>query len=115
MADRFIEILKLPKLVVPVAALSIGYPDESPGLTDRLPDHGVLHQETYRDYTPDDIDNMYEYKESLDETLALLKENNKETLAQVFTDNRYTRQDNRSFSRKFLQILADQGFMNNGE
>lgn len=115
MADRFIEILKLPKLVVPVAAFSLGYPDENPGLTDRLPEEAVLHYETYRNYSEKDIDRIYEEKESLTETLELLRENNKETLAQVFTDNRYTRKDNRAFSKKFLQILEDQGFMNNEE
>lgn len=115
MADRFIDILELPKLVVPVAALTIGYPDESPGLTDRLPMEGVVHQDTYKDYTEEDIDNIYKEKEALTETLELLKENDKETLAQVFTDNRYTRKDNQVFSEKFLQTLANQGFMNNGD
>lgn len=115
MADRFIEILELPDLVVPVAAISLGYRDEEPGLTDRLPLEGVVHQEKYQLYTSDLIDRLYKEKESLNETLALLEENKKETLAQVFTDNRYTRKDNRSFSVKFLQTLRKQGFMNNGE
>ena len=115
MADRMIDILELPRLVVPVGALTIGYPDENPGLTDRLTQKGVVHLEKYQDYSPSEIDEIYQEKESLAETLALLKENNKETLAQVFTDNRYTRKDNQSFSRKFLQILEKQGFMNNGE
>ncbi len=114
MADRFIEILELPKLVVPVAAITIGYPDEKPGLTDRLPVEGVVHQEKYKDYSDSDINLIYKEKESLAETLALLEENQKETLAQVFTDNRYTSRDNMVFSRKFLQTLEDQGFMNNG-
>ncbi len=115
MADRFIEILDLPNLVVPVAAITIGYPDENPGLTDRLPVEGVVHQEKYHDYSDSDIDLIYKEKESLAETLALLEENKKDSLAQVFTDNRYTRKDNQVFSRKFLQTLKDQGFMNNGD
>ena len=115
MADRFIEILDLPKLVVPVAAISIGYPAETPGLTDRLPSKGVVHRERYSDYSEEMIDGIYAEKEALTETLDLLKENNKQTLAQVFTDNRYRKTDNRSFSQKFLKILEEQGFMNNGE
>jgi len=115
MADKMIDILDLPKLVVPVAAFSLGYPNENPGLTDRLPREGVVHDEKYQAYSSADIDRIYQEKESLTETLELLKENNKETLAQVFTDNRYTRKDNQSFSRKFLEILEKQGFMNNGE
>ena len=47
------------------------------------------------------------------ETKKLLEINNKETLAQIFTDNRYTKKDNILFSNKFLKIIKDQGFMNN--
>ncbi|MCK5464992.1 MAG: nitroreductase family protein, partial [Bacteroidales bacterium] len=43
MADRIIDILSLPTGVVPVAALVLGYPDEEPGLTDRLPMEAVVH------------------------------------------------------------------------
>jgi len=74
----------------------------------------VVHLEKYHDYQPQVIDEIYREKEALAETLALLKENNKKTLAQIFTDNRYTRKDNQAFSRLFLKVLDKQGFMNNG-
>jgi FMN reductase (NADPH) len=48
-------------------------------------------------------------------TRELLKVNNKETLAQIFTDNRYPRKDNVLFSRKFLEVIHVQGFMNNSD
>ena len=38
-------------------------------------------------------------------------ENAKETLAQVFTDVRYTRKNNEFFSEKFINALKQQGFM----
>ena len=47
MADKIIDILSLPKAVVPITTLVIGYPDESPDLTDRLPLDAVVHNETY--------------------------------------------------------------------
>ncbi len=115
MADRFIEILKLPELVVPVAALTIGYPAEDPGLTSRLPVSGVVHYEQYEEYTSGSIDQIYHGLEQMEETKKLLLENNKATLAKVFTDNRYTRKDNRAFSRKFLNIIEKQGFMFNSD
>ncbi len=115
MADRFIDILKLPELVVPVAALTLGYPDEMPGLTSRLPMEGIVHQETYQDYSPDDIDRIFHGLEELEETKQLLLENDKASLAQIFTDNRYTKKDNRFFSEKLLEIIRKQGFMNNAE
>ncbi len=113
MAGRIIEILELPELVVPVTAVVMGYPAEAPALTDRLPVEGVVHYEKYQDYQPADIDRLHAEKEALESTIELLRLNGKETLAQIFTDNRYKRADNRFFSRAFLSILEKQGFMLN--
>ena len=112
MADQIIETLDLPRGVVPVTTLVIGYPDESPGLTDRLPLDAVVHKEKYSDFSSNDIDSLYAEKEALQETLDLLIENDKETLAQVFTDSRYTKKDNEFFSEKFLEVIRKQGFLN---
>jgi len=115
MAAKMIEILDLPKLVVPVTAIVVGYPDEAQPLTDRLPVEGVVHFEKYQDYTAADIDRIHTEKESLESTLELLRINGKETLAQIFTDNRYKRADNRYFSGAFLDVLEKQGFMYNDD
>lgn len=115
MADKIVEILELPEAVVPVAAIVMGYPAENPGLTDRLPLKGVVHHEKYSDYSESAINEIYAEKEALELTAQLIKENNKETLAQVFTDNRYTRKDNVYFSNQFLKLIEKQGFMNNHE
>ena len=112
MADKIIEILDLPGEVIPVAALVVGYPDEEPGLTDRLPLRAVLHEETYQNYREDEIDLIYAEREDSELTRELLEINQKETLAQVFTDNRYTRKDNVHFSKQFLEVIRKQGFMN---
>jgi nitroreductase len=112
-ADRIIEILRIPKGVVPVTTVVIGYPDESPDLTDRLPIASVIHRQIYQDYSEGDIDQIYAAKEALPLTKKLVEENKKETLAQVFTDNRYTKKDNVAFSQVLLKVLAQQGFMNN--
>lgn len=113
MAGKIIDILKLPGGVVPVTTLVVGYPDENPGLTDRLPLEAVIHNETYNDYSEKDIDRFYLGKENLELTKKLLIENNKETLAQIFTDNRYTKKDNVFFSKEYLKVLEKQGFMVN--
>jgi nitroreductase len=114
-AGEIIDILNLPMGVVPVTTLVLGYPDHQPGLTDRLPLEAVVHHEVYEDYSAKDIDRLYAEKESSELTRDLLKINNKETLAQIFTDNRYTKKDNVYFSKVFLSVLEDQGFMNNEE
>lgn len=110
-ADEIINILKLPKGVLPVTTVTIGWPDEKPKLTDRLPLEGILHHEVYNDYTEQEISEIYAYKESLEENRTFVKENNKQTLAQVFTDVRYKKADNEFFSQKLLVTLKKQGFL----
>ena len=112
MAAQISEILNLPADVVPVTSLVTGYPDERPLLTGRLPMRAVVHEETYRDFTSEEIDHIYEEREKSEETKDLLEENKKETLAQVFTDNRYTKKDNVYFSRQYLEVIRNKGFWN---
>ena len=114
MAEPIIGLLGLPRFVVPVTTLTIGYPDENPPLTDRLPLEGIVHYEKYKDFTKEDIDRIYLEKESLQQSVDLIKTNGTETLAQIFTDKRYTKKDNIAFSKALLNVLEKQGFMNNG-
>jgi nitroreductase len=112
MAHKIIEVLKLPKGVVPVTTVTLGWPDEKPEQSDRLPLDAVIHLEEYRDYSSADIDRIYHEKEARPDSKQFIKENNKETLAQVFTDVRYKKTDNVYFSKMLLQVLQEQGFMN---
>lgn len=106
-----IKTLKLPQLVMPVATITLGWPDEEPLLTDRLPLTAIVHHETYNDYTAADINGAYADKESLPENAAFVKENNVPTLAHVFTDCRYTKNDNELMSASMLEALRHQGFL----
>jgi nitroreductase len=112
MAGKIIEILDLPMGVVPVTTVTVGYPDEHPDLVDRLPMDAVIHREKYKDYTEADIDVYYREKELINSYQEFVKEHNKETLAQVFTDVRYKKEDNILFSNSLLDVLRNQGFMN---
>ena len=109
--QQIIDILQLPRLVMPVATLTVGWPDEEGKLSDRLPVESFVHSETYKDYTPADIDTYYTYKEQLEENREFCRINNKETLAQIFTDIRYTKKDNESMSAGLLEALKKQGFL----
>ena len=108
--QQIIDILRLPRLVIPVATLTVGWPAEEPPLSDRLPVESFVHQETYHDYTPADIDRYYTAKEQLPENRRFCEINHKETLAQVFTDLRYTRVDNVAMSQTLMDTLHRQGF-----
>lgn len=109
--QMIIDTLKLPQLVMPVATITLGWPDENPQLTDRLPLASFVHDETYHDYTPADIDRYYTEKEALEENKEFVRINNKETLAQIFTDIRYTKKDNEAMSEGLIEALKHQGFI----
>lgn len=109
--QMIIETLSLPELVFPITTITVGYPDGIPAQVDRLPLKGIVHNEYFRDYTPESIDEMYAYKESLPENKKFIEENQKETLAQVFTEVRYTKKDNEFMSDNLLKILRKQGFL----
>lgn len=111
MPQMIIDTLQLPRLVMPVATITLGWPDEQPPLTDRLPLAAVMHAETYSDYTPESIDRFYSEKESLPENKEFVRINGKQTLAQVFTDCRYTKADNEAMSEGLVEALKRQGFM----
>src|SRR5574344_523560 len=67
--QQIIDALQLPKLVFPVATLTVGYPDENPKQQDRLPASGLIHEEVYHNYSGDDIDTLYKEKEALQENM----------------------------------------------
>ena len=108
--QMIIEALELPELVFPITTVTVGWPAEEPAQVDRLPLEAIVHEETYHDYTPEDIDRLYAYKESLPENKQFIFENNKETLAQVFTDVRYKKEDNEVMSENLWKVIKKQGF-----
>lgn len=111
MPKMIIEILGLPQLVMPVATLTLGWPAEKPDLQDRLPLESFVHNETYKPYTPKRIDAIYSAKEQLPENQHFVEINKKETLAQVYTDLRYTKKDNETMSQGLIDALYLQGFL----
>ena len=111
-ADKIIEVLKLPRGVVPVTTVTLGWPAEIPDQPDRLPPEAVVHKEVYTDYSDKEIERFYSEKERREDSRQFVRENNKSTLAQVFTDVRYKKEDNIYFSKILLKVLEDQGFMN---
>ena len=109
--QMIIDVLQLPELVMPVATITLGWPDEDPSPSDRLPVEAIMHNETYCDYSKERIDTLYADKEALEENKEFCRINNKETLAQIFTDIRYTKADNEAMSSTLLETLKKQGFL----
>lgn len=107
-APQIAKILNLPKYVVPVTTITLGYPAEDPELQDRIPVRGFVHSESYHDYDFEDIDRIFDHKESLEVNRQFVKENKKETLAQIFTDIRYTKKDGDYFSKIYFDYIKEQ-------
>ncbi len=110
-AGQIIDVLELPAGVVPVATVTMGWPAQVPEQPDRLPLEAVVHHEKYQDFTPSMIDDLYGAREARADSQKFIAENEKQTLAQVFTDVRYKKADNEYFSDKFLEAIRKQGFL----
>lgn len=110
-AKEHIDVLELPKLTFPVTTVAIGYPEEIPDLTDRIPLKGIIHDEVYTNYDEVSIKKLYAFKEGLESSKQFVQENNMQTLAQVFTNVRYKQADNEFFSKKMLETIKAQGFV----
>ncbi|WP_078409948.1 NADPH-dependent oxidoreductase [Priestia abyssalis] len=59
-----IEFLQLPKYVIPISGLCIGYGGNDPGLNPRLPKEAFYHEETYNE---NQMDMLQHYNETMAE------------------------------------------------
>lgn len=112
-ADQLVELLGLPRGVVPAAVLAVGYPAEEPPLSDRLPMEAVVHYDHYNPFTSAEIDELWAERETSEQTLALLERYGVENLARIFTDYRYPAADNVRYTERYLNTLRAQGFLDN--
>ena len=110
-ARQIAETLELPRRVVPLLTVSVGWPGEEGEDVGRLPVDAVMHVDRYKDYSAEDIDRLYAEKEARADSKAFVEENGKETLAQVFTDVRYPKCNNEPFSETFMAFLKEEGFV----
>ena len=110
-APQIAELLELPDLVIPVASLAIGYPENDNAIkSERLPISGIIHMESYKDYNDDKINQIYNEKENREVNKKFVVENNKETLAQVFTDIHYNENNNTIFSKLYYDFIEARGY-----
>ncbi len=105
----FSEVLGLPSdsSVIPLFSVATGYPAEGMEFraSDRLPTDAIVSHDTYHDPTEADIARWYAAKESQPEAAGFIAENNKETLAQVYSEVRYPEELNRSLGRQLLEAI----------
>lgn len=118
---KIATLLKCPKNVVPITTLVVGYPDEDVNIRDRLPLESIVHYESYHDFFDEDIRKAYNKREEAGWKRYMESPELKEkvsgagvkNLAQVYTKLKYLIENNKKFSRDFLDFLKEQDFMNN--
>ncbi len=117
--DQIGDILQLPPGVFPVVGFTLGYPDEDPPLRDRLPAHGLIHNETYHDYSPEQIAEIYLERETkgwerymnIPRLRNMVEDAGVENLAQIYTTVKYTRESHHTYSQNVLNYLVQQDFL----
>lgn len=116
---KIAQVLKCPEHVVPVVGFSLGYPDEQPGERKRLPLQGLVHSETYQDYSNEQIRSIYSEREDLgwkrymaiEELRKAVEAAGAENLAQIYTKVKYTRESHQEYSEIVSACLRDHGFL----
>lgn len=111
-AEKISEILRLPEKVIPVASVALGYPKGEGKMVERLPAEAFLHVEHYRNDPDEKILDYFKVKEDFPDNQQYIKENNKPSLASVFTDIRYPKDVNESVSESFMRLLREKNFIN---
>ncbi len=107
------QLLDLPRGVVPVVTLCMGYPAEQPEQSERLPLEGVVHQEKYHDYSDQQINDIHRIREEFPFNKEMVRINKTDNLAQIFTQIRYPHKDNVAISQALLDFVEQAGMMNN--
>ncbi|MDE7419579.1 MAG: nitroreductase family protein [Muribaculaceae bacterium] len=111
-AKQISEILELPELVVPVASISLGYPaNEEEEQCERLPLDAIRHKETYHKDSNEYVIELFKTKDEFEPNKRFVEENNKESLAQLFTDIRYPESVNIEVSKTFMDLLKEKGYI----
>ncbi|MFW2340600.1 MAG: NADPH-dependent oxidoreductase, partial [Acidimicrobiia bacterium] len=104
--------------VFPVVGFSLGHPAEDPPKRDRLLLDGLVHYETYQDYTEDRIAEIYRDRNqagrdrymSIPELRAMVEEYGVENPAQIYTVVKYTKEGHDRYTRNVLDYLKNQDF-----
>lgn len=110
-APETASLLHLPKGVIPVACVALGWPDGEGEPTERLELEGIMHEERYREYGNEEIFRLFKVKEDYPPNRKYVEENGKENLAQVFAEVRYPGKMNEEFSAKLEAYLKENNIL----
>lgn len=119
---ELIEFFSLPVGVYPATTLVVGKPGEDPDLRARLPIQSIVHHEVYQEFDEQRIKEAYSTREvegwnrymQFPELAERMKSSGVKNLAQVYTQLKYTKENNERFSQELVSALSKQGFSEPG-
>lgn len=109
-AEAISRLLRLPEGVLPLVAVSLGWPAEDGDAKQRLPLTAVMHDEEYHDPSDSELAEIYRPTEEHPDAVRFVAENAVKSLAHLFTEIRYPRESAEAFSRLYLEAVRRAGF-----
>ncbi|MED7788716.1 nitroreductase family protein [Francisella sp. 19X1-34] len=118
-SQKIIEILNLPENVVPITSFTLGYPNENPKKVSRLATSGIVHYDTYHNYTDDDINEIYcdRNQEAWNRYMTypnmkkLIEEKGIKNSAEIYTKLKYTQEEFIKLSQQLLDTIKNKIFL----
>ncbi len=116
--EELIDFFELPEGVLPATTMVVGRPAEDPDVRARLPRDGIVFDERYPAMSDERIREIYRDREtegwkrymSIPDLAKEMLETGVENLAQVYTELKYTKEDNEKAAREQWRTLGGQGF-----
>ncbi len=114
------EYLNLPETCLPITTIVVGVPDEQPERRERLPMQAYVHNETYRETSASELEDLYRAREdsgwqrymSMPHLRAMCEEGGITSLAQMYTSPyKYDPDAYAATSRQVLEALRERGFL----
>ncbi len=110
------RVLNYPRYVVPVVLLAIGRPKRRPRSSPRLPLRAILHEQSYQDFSAEDIRDIYHDKEAAWQALnpnGLTGRNGARASSdsEYFTLIRYNEVSIREADSEFAAAAREAGFL----
>ena len=102
---ELVKLLNLPKYVIPLVGLTLGYPDDDPGLKPRLPPKAICFENQYN--TENAKAGLDEYDETYKKYLAERESNAKDS---NWSQNISSRNTSLQFKDDY-ELLKQQGFI----
>lgn len=118
-STKIADFLALPESVFPAITLVIGRPDENPSVRARLPREGIVHEECYHRPSDDEVRATYRNRETegwarymkVPFLAERIRSSGARNLAEVYTNVKYTKENNERFSAEISALLQAKGFL----